>query len=178
MKGKSVVVVAPDKPAEGFPWVWHGEFFGHKPNPDIALLKKGYHIVYMKVQNLLGAPVAVMYWDGLYAELTSKYGFAPKVDLVGLSRGGFYCRNCAIANPSRVSCIYNDAAVCDFKSWPGGKGNGKGSASEWKRVLQVYEFKTEGEALEYEGNPVDNLRPLVKAGVPSVSYTHLRAHET
>ena len=33
VKGKSVVVVAPDKPAEGFPWVWHGEFFGHKPNP-------------------------------------------------------------------------------------------------------------------------------------------------
>ncbi|MFL2867038.1 MAG: alpha/beta hydrolase family protein [Pirellulaceae bacterium] len=164
--GKSVVIVAPDKPADGYPWVWHGEFFGHKPNPDIALLKKGYHIVYMKVQNLLGAPVAVKYWNGLYTQLTTEYGFAPKVALVGLSRGGLYCMNWAIANPSRVSCIYNDAAVCDFKSWPGGKGNGKGSTSEWQRVLRVYEFKTEEEALDYKGNPVDNLRPLVKAGVP------------
>ncbi len=164
--GKSVVVVAPEKTADGVPWVWHGEFFGHKPNPDIALLKKGYHIAYMKVQNLLGAPVAVKHWNDFYVELTGKYGFARKAALVGLSRGGLYCMNWAIANPDKVSCIYNDAAVCDFKSWPGGKGTGKGSASEWKRVLQVYGFKTEQEAVEYRGNPVDNLEPLAKAKIP------------
>ncbi len=36
--GKPVLVVAPRQPAPGRPWVWHGEFFGHKPAPDIALL--------------------------------------------------------------------------------------------------------------------------------------------
>lgn len=164
--GKSVVVVTPDHPADGLPWIWHGEFFGHKPKPDIALLEKGYHIVYMKVQGLLGAPIAVKYWDQLYSELTTEYGFASKVALVGLSRGGLYCMNWAIANPTKVSCIYNDAAVCDFKSWPGGKGNGKGSESEWQRVLRVYGFKTEEEALRYQGNPVDNLKPLAVAGIP------------
>ncbi len=166
VNGKSVVVVSPDEPAAGLPWVWHGEFFGHKPKPDIALLEKGYHIVYMKIQGLLGAPVAVKYWDRLYSELRNQYGFAPKVALVGLSRGGLYCMNWAIANPAKVSCIYNDAAVCDFKSWPGGRGNGKGSASEWQRVLKVYEFETEKQALEYSGNPVDNLKPLAEAKVP------------
>ena len=43
-----------------------------------------------------------------------------------------------IANPARVACIYADAAVCDFKSWPGGKGKGKGDAGEWRRVLKLY----------------------------------------
>lgn len=166
VNNKSVVVVAPPRPADGFPWVWHGEFFGHKPNPDIALLKKGYHIVYMKVPGLLGAPVAVKHWNALYAELTSNYGLAPRVALVGLSRGGLYCMNWAIANPTQVSCIYNDAAVCDFKSWPGGKGKGKGADSEWKRVIRVYEFESEQEAMDYKGNPVDNLKPLADAGVP------------
>src|SRR6185369_567711 len=36
--GKPVLVVAPKIVAPGRPWVWHGEFFGHKPNPDLMLL--------------------------------------------------------------------------------------------------------------------------------------------
>ena len=75
----SVLVVAPDRPAKGKPWVWHGEFFGHKPAPDIALLKRGFHVVYMRVPNMLGAPAAVAHWDAFYKELTDKYGFAEKV---------------------------------------------------------------------------------------------------
>ncbi|MFN0127535.1 MAG: SGNH/GDSL hydrolase family protein [Verrucomicrobiales bacterium] len=46
--GRPVVVVEPATPAPGRPWVWHGEFFGHKPAPDIALLGRGFHIVQMQ----------------------------------------------------------------------------------------------------------------------------------
>jgi pimeloyl-ACP methyl ester carboxylesterase len=56
--------------------------------------------------------------------------------------------------------------VCDFKSWPGGKGKGKGSERDWKLVLEVYGFKSEAEALAYDKNPVDNLAPLAAAKVP------------
>ncbi len=164
--GKPVLVVAPKTPAAGRPWVWHGEFFGHKPAPDVALLGKGFHIVYMRVPNLLGSPQAVRHWDACYGELTQKYGFASKVALVGLSRGGLYCYNWAAANPEKVACIYGDAPVCDFKSWPGGKGNGKGSPRDWNLVLETYGFKSESEALAYRNNPIDNLRSLAKAGVP------------
>ena len=164
--GKPVLVVAPKTAAAGRPWVWHGEFFGHKPAPDVALLGKGFHIVYMRVPNMLGSPGAVKHWDAFYKELTEKYGFAKKAALVGLSRGGLYCYNWAAANPNKVSCIYGDAPVCDFRSWPGGMGKGKGSPRDWKLVLETYGFKSEAEALAYARNPVDNLEPLAKAGVP------------
>jgi pimeloyl-ACP methyl ester carboxylesterase len=85
---------------------------------------------------------------------------------VGLSRGGLYCYNWAAAHPDQVACIYGDAPVCDFKSWPGGRGKGKGSARDWALVLQVYGFKDDAEALAYRGNPVDRLQPLANAGVP------------
>ena len=164
--GKPVLVVAPKQAAAGRPWVWHGEFFGHKPAPDVALLGKGFHIVYMRVPNMLGSPRAVQHWDAFYRELTGKYGFAKKAALVGLSRGGLYCYNWAAANPDKVACIYGDAPVCDFKSWPGGKGKGKGSQRDWKLVLECYGFKSEAEALAYDKNPVDNLERLAKAKVP------------
>lgn len=168
---KTASVVIPSEPATGRPWVWHGEFFGHKPAPDIALLKKGYHIVYLRVPNLLGAPTAVDHWNKLYQVLTEKHGLAKKVALVGLSRGGLYCYNWAVANPEKTACIYGDAPVCDFKSWPGGKPlnrgyTGKGSARDWKLVLQTYGFKDTEEAIAYAKNPVDSLAALAEAKVP------------
>ena len=136
--GRPVLVVTPKTPAKGKPWAWHGEFFGHKPAPDIELLKRGFHIVYMSVPDMLGSPQAVKHWNAFYVELTDKHGLAKKAALVGLSRGGLYCYNWAAANPEQVACIYADAPVCDFKSWPGGKGKGKGSPRDWKLVIERY----------------------------------------
>ncbi len=164
--GNTASVVVPKKAADGQPWVWHGEFFGHKPAPDIALLGHGFHVVYLSVPNMLGSPEAVSHWNGLYRELTRRYGFNSKPALVGLSRGGLYCYNWAAANPDKVACIYGDAPVCDFKSWPGGKGNGKGSAGDWKLILERYHFKNDEEALASKQNPIDNLEALAKNKVP------------
>lgn len=109
--GKPVVVVAPKNAAPGRPWLWHGEFFGHKPAPDIALLERGFHVVYMRVPNMLGCSQAVQHWNAFYRELTTKYDFAKKSALVGLSRGGLYCYNWAASNPDKVACIYGDAVL-------------------------------------------------------------------
>jgi pimeloyl-ACP methyl ester carboxylesterase len=164
--GKPVLVLSPKEPAPGRPWVWHGEFFGHKPAPDIALLGRGFHIVYLRVPDMLGSPQAVAHWNACYRELTEKHRLARKVALVGLSRGGLYCYNWAIANPDQVACIYADAPVCDFKSWPGGFGKGKRSDRDWKLVLEQHGFADDAAARAYDGNPVDRLRPLAEAGVP------------
>lgn len=164
--GRPVLVVVPKHEITGRPWVWHGEFFGHKPNPDIALLGRGFHVVYASIPDHLGAPSAVAHWNQVYAELTTRHHLGPKPALVGLSRGGLYCYNWAIANPTQVAGIYADAPVCDFRSWPGGKGKGPGSARDWKLVLERYGFANEAEALAYRGNPVDNLTPLAQAKVP------------
>ena len=168
VQGKTASVVVPREAASGKPWVWHGEFFGHKPAPDIALLEKGFHIVYLSISDMLGCPAAVEHWNALYAELTGKYGFAKKAALVGLSRGGLYVYNWAAANPDRVACIYGDAPVCDFKSWPGGRGKGLGSKGDWQELIRCYGFADDAQALAYRGNPIDTLRPLARAKVPII----------
>ena len=164
--GKLATIVVPKEPLSAKPWVWHGEFFGHKPDPDTALLAKGYYIVFLRMSDTLGCPATVKTWTEFYNHLTKDYKFSKKPSLVGLSRGGLYCYNWAIANPDKVSCIYADAPVCDFKSWPGGKGKGKGDPKNWALVLQLWGFKSEEEALAAKANPVDNLEPLAKRRIP------------
>jgi pimeloyl-ACP methyl ester carboxylesterase len=162
--GRECLVVVPKKAAPQNPWIWRTEFFGHEPQADLALLEKGFHVVYMNVQNMYGAPVAMVHMDAFYDLLTRKHHLSKKVVLEGFSRGGLFAFNWAALHPRRVSCIYADAPVCDIKSWPGGKGKGKGSPADWQNCLKIYGF-TEAEATAYKRNPIDTLTILAKANV-------------
>jgi pimeloyl-ACP methyl ester carboxylesterase/lysophospholipase L1-like esterase len=163
--GRAALVVRPKAAAPGSPWIWRTEFFGHEPQADIALLGKGFHVAYVDVQNMYGAPVAMEHMDQFYAQVNRAFKLSPKPVLEGLSRGGLFAFNWAALHPDRVAGLYVDAPVCDFKSWPGGKGVGPGSPGDWQALLKVYGF-TEAQALAYDKNPVDNLAPLAKAHIP------------
>lgn len=166
--GRACLLVVPKEPAPGRPWIWRTEFFGAFPSVDIALLKQGWHIAYMDVQNLYGAPPAMAAMDKFYAHLTNQFHLAAKTVPEGFSRGGLFAFNWSVRNPQCVSSIYVDAPVCDFKSWPGGKFKGKGSPEDWARCQKAYGL-SETEALAYRLNPVDNLEPLAKAKIPVIA---------
>jgi lysophospholipase L1-like esterase/dienelactone hydrolase len=166
LAGKMATVVVPANPLPNHPWAWKAEFFNTASNTEAALLAKGMTIVYLADKDMYGCPQAVTDWDNCYTELTGNFGFAKKAALIGLSRGGLYCYNWAAANPEKVSCIYGDAPVCDIKSWPAGKGKGQFSTNDWKKLMKVYGFKTEAEALAYDKNPIDELAPLAAAHIP------------
>ena len=79
------------------------------------------------------------HFDAFYRAITEK-GLAKKGTLIGISRGGLYAYNWAAQNPDKVVCIYGDAPECDIKSWPGGKGAGKGSPADWQALIKDYGF--------------------------------------
>jgi pimeloyl-ACP methyl ester carboxylesterase len=170
-EGMPAIVVVPKQAAKGKPWLWNAMFFGHKTNVDSTLLARGLHVVYLGAVDRFGSPEAVAIWNRFYAHLTSKYGLGNKVALEGISRGGLYAYNWAAANPTRVTCIYADAPVCDFKSWPGGFGTGKGDSVQWQKCRKAYGFSTDLEAFNYRQNPVDNLAVLAKARIPLLHVT-------
>ncbi len=168
--GRDAIVATPHQLDEklGLPWIWRAEFFDHRPELDLALLALGYHLVFIEVGNTFGAPSAMKHWDAFYKQLTEQFGLSSKPTLEGLSRGGLYIYNWAAKHPNSVSVLYGDNPVCDFKSWPGGKGAGPGSPDDWKKLQQDYGFKSEAEALAYKYNPIDNLAALAKAHVPII----------
>ncbi|WP_339727854.1 prolyl oligopeptidase family serine peptidase [uncultured Gimesia sp.] len=163
--GRKCYVVIPTKSAPGKPWVWRARFPDFHYEMDVELLKRGFHIAYMDVANLFGSPQAIKHGDKFYDYLTKKHGFQSKVALEGVSRGGLFIYNWALENPEKVSCIYADTPVCDFKSWPGGKGKSQGSSASWKTCLNAYGM-TEAEALAYKNNPLDRIQIIAEARIP------------
>jgi len=156
-------LVLPKTPAEGRPWIIRARFFGHEPQTDIAMLGHGYHVAYIDVAGLFGAPKAVARFDTLYDAMAKDFGLSEKVVLEGFSRGGLIIYNWAIAHPDRVVCLYGDAPVCDFRSWPRKKCGPE--SGTWKQCLDAYGL-TDEQAMEYDGLPADNLAPLAKAKIP------------
>jgi pimeloyl-ACP methyl ester carboxylesterase len=161
-------IVVPKTVADDRPWIWRAVFWGHEPQTEIALLGKGYHIAFISCSDLLGSPQNIKERNEFHDFVVEKFGLSKKPVLLGMSRGGLCSLRWAIANPAKVSCLYIDAPVCDFKSWPGGKGKGKGSPNDWKQVLKLYNL-TEEEALKFDGNPIDALKPLAEQKVSILS---------
>lgn len=165
VSGRAAWLVKPKTAAAGNPWIWRTEFFGHEPQADLALLAKGFHVAYIDVQNLYGAPIAMQAMDDYYSHVTTKYGLGKRCVLEGMSRGGLFAFNWAALRPAQVAGLYVDAPVCDLKSWPGGKGKGPGSAGDWSNAQKAYGL-TEEQLIAYDKNPIDQLAPLAKANIP------------
>jgi sialidase-1 len=163
--GHEAYYVKPVHPLPGNPWVWRASFPDWHTEIDSILLAKGFYVAFINVDNQYGSPQALQVWDKFYTYLTDKKAFAPKVALEAVSRGALYAYGWAKRNPDKVSCIYAETPVCDFKSWPGGKGKGPGDAKAWTELKQVYNF-TEEQALAYHDNPIDNLEGLASFRVP------------
>ena len=165
--GTDCKVVVPKNPGDGNPWVWRARFWGHQPQFDLAMLERGYYIVYCDVAHLFGNAEAIKRWNAFYDYLRFEHLLDDRAVLEGMSRGGLIVYNWAAANPDKVKAIYGDAPVMDCKSWPGGKGKGKGSPKDWEACLEAYGL-TEQQALAYKGNPIDKLAPLAHADIPII----------
>ena len=165
---RASLLVKPKTAAPGNPWIWRTEFFGHEPQGDIALLGAGWHVAYFKVSDLYGAPQSIELMAQFHDFVTKTYGLNQRAVLEGFSRGGLYAGNFAATHPDKTAALYLDAPVLDIRSWPGGKGKGKGSPKNWQEALAVYGL-TEDTLRDFKGNPLDRLEPIAQARIPIIS---------
>ena len=168
LDGCACKIIEPAAPLPGFRWILKAEYFTAFPVFELEMLKRGYYFVFMQLEYECGSPRSLAHWDKLYDFLVGEHRFDRKPILFGLSVGGLYIYNWGAKHPDRAGYIYGDNPVCDFKSWPGGKGCGKGHPGHWQNMLKAYGFANEQEAMAWKHNPVDNLKVLIDAGIPLI----------
>ena len=62
-------IVKPRTAGKGRPWIWRARFWGHEPQTDIALLERGFYVVYCDVAELYGNKQAIEIWNGFYSKM-------------------------------------------------------------------------------------------------------------
>ena len=163
-KNRNCKIVSPKTITDGQPWIWRARFWGHEPQTDIALLERGFHIVYIDVAEMYGNEESIKFWNQFY-DYMQNVGMSKKVVLEGMSRGGIYAYNWALQNPNKVAAVYADAPVLDMKSWPGGLGKGPGSKDDWTIFKNDFRL-TEEQAKNFKNSPLDNAELIAKGGYP------------
>ncbi len=162
LRGRDCKVVKPKTTAQGKPWIWRARFWAHEPQTDIALLERGYHLVYCDVAELMGNKEALSIWGEFYNLLTNA-DLSKKSTMEGMSRGAMYSFCWAAANPDKVSCIYVDNPLLDCRYL----ADRNGDLDEMtENFIQAYNLKTKADIRTFKGSPTDKIKEIVKGKYP------------
>ncbi|MDB5211684.1 MAG: hypothetical protein JWQ30_2511 [Sediminibacterium sp.] len=164
--GRNCKVVQPKLTAKDHPWVWRARFWGHEPQTDIALLERGFHIVYCDVAELLGNKECIDIWNNFYA-MVREAGLSKKAVLEGMSRGAVYVFNWAAGNRNKVACVYVDNPLLNIKVWteemlklPAGKNE------MFEAFKKDFNLTTPDQVQRYNGGPMQSIKKIVKGHYP------------
>ena len=159
-EGRNAKIVKPREAAEGHPWVWRMRFWGHEPQADIALLERGFHIIYCDASELIGNKECISLWNKFY-KMVHKAGLSKKGALEGMSRGGVYAFNWAIANPDKISCVYVDNPLLNYNRFVKNIDE-----NMTKDFMKAYNLKTKEELEKFKQGPIDKTKEIVKGKYP------------
>ena len=162
----TVVFPEDDKKCGGL--VLKTEYQHHFPEAaEIPLLKLGYHVCFIENENRFGQPSDLDRKARFVRYLQEKYGLRKKCVPVGFSCGGMIGLYFAERYPELVSCLYIDAPVVNFMSWPChfGQENPKPGLSE---ILPALGLKNLAELMAYRKMPLDKIPSLIEKKIPLV----------
>ncbi|WP_029905188.1 GDSL-type esterase/lipase family protein [Prevotella sp. 10(H)] len=162
IRGRECKVVKPRFAAENKPWIWRTRFWAHEPQTDIALLERGFHLVYCDVAELMGNNEALSIWTDFYTILT-KAGLSKKSTMEGMSRGAMYSLCWAAANPDKVNCVYIDNPLLDCRYLADKEGD---LGQMTKDFMDAYNLKTRDDIRNFKGSPIDKVEDIVKGKYP------------
>lgn len=165
MNGRECKVVEPKWSAKGRPWIWRARFWGHEPQTDLALLERGYHLVYFDAAELLGNKECIKHWDDFY-ELLHKAGLGKKAVMEGMSRGGVYVFNWAAANPKKVAAVYVDNPLLNTSAWAMGLIKANATYDMLDAFRKDFNLETTKQVEDFKDNPVDKVKQIVKGKYP------------
>jgi len=159
------IVVSPDSNSNS-KIVFKTEYWGAFPELEIELLKRGFHLVYVKNNNRLANRNNCDLKARFIQYVSQKYNLDCKCILVGMSCGGAQAINFAAYYPEFASCLVIDAPVVNFLDFPG-KYNKYENIWD-KEFVQAYPNVKRSDLFTLQDNPINNIPKLIENRFPII----------
>lgn len=118
-EGRRAIIVFPEEKDERGNWALKTEYWNAFPDVEINLVKRGFHLCYVKNESRI-APKSDCDVKARFVKYISEtYGLRNKCVPVGMSCGGAHAVRFAGFYPELIACMFIDAPVLNFASWPG-----------------------------------------------------------
>ena len=163
-EGHEAVLVQPRQAAEGKPWLLKTEYFGAFPDLEIEMLRRGWHLAYIKNENRWGLREDLERKKYLRDYLVKEFGLSLKCGPVGTSCGGIFAIKLAGLYPEMVSVVYADAPVVNILSMMA-MGKLPPDKMDESEIIQALSM-SRSELLSYRDHPLDHLPKLVENRIP------------
>ena len=169
-EGKDALVVLPREGTSIGRLAVKTEYWDAFPNTEIALLEKGFHLCYIKNETRFALDEDVDRKARFICFLAEKYGLQRRSVPIGMSCGGLWAIKFAARHPDLVSCLYLDAPVLNYMSWPCGFGTASAGISDKQinEAIQAHGMSGISELINYRELPLDKIPQLIACKIPVV----------
>lgn len=166
-EGREAIVVFPKCEPVGITAL-KAEYWGAFPDVEIGLLEKGFHLAYVKNRTRFATRDDCDLKARFIKHIGEKYSLKEKCVPIGMSCGGAHAVNFAGYYPELVSCVYIDAPVLNFCSFPG-KMNYDDCEYVWENEFkEAYPGIKRHQLLQFNEHPINRADTLVENKVPVI----------
>lgn len=164
---REALIVFPNEPDGSGRWMMKMEYFGAFPNLEAELLRRGWHLCYLKNINRWGTDADSDAKARFADFIAGEFGLRNRFTCVGMSCGGICSVNFAARHPDKAEFLYLDAPVMNLLSCPMGFGIGESLDGEggWQEIKEAYGFDLPT-LLTYREHPIDKIPSIAEHKIP------------
>ncbi len=167
-EGAEAVLVFPEKADKNGNFALKTEYFGAFPETEIALLKRGFHVAYLKNRTRFATRDDCDKKAAFVKYLHEKYGLRDKCVPIGMSCGGAHAVNFAGYYPDLVACMFIDAPVLNFCDYPG-KFDKKECEGVWENeFVLAYPGIKRADLPGFDNHPIGKAHILKTQKIPII----------
>lgn len=167
-EGKRAILVFPDKASSQKDWLLKTEYWDAFPEREIDLINRGFHLAYMENETRF-ATYSDCARKARFAEfLAEKYALREVCVPVGMSCGGAHAVNFAGFFPEKVACLFLEAPVMNFCSYPARLGDSDCEKVWENEFVKAYPGITRATLLNFDNHPIGKIAVLKEHDIPIV----------
>ncbi len=153
-EGKEAIVVFPEKKDPLGRWVLKTEYWGAYPDVEIKLLQRGFHVAFLRNDTRFATKDECARKSRFVRFVAEKYSLSDKCVPVGMSCGGAHAVRFAGLYPDQVSCMFIDAPVLNYFSFPGKIGNNECESVWDNEFVKAYPGIERYKLLSFSEHPI------------------------
>lgn len=143
------------------------EYLDAFPAFDIAMLKKGYHLIHVIQRNRWAPAVEIDILADFVRYCAKELGTSKRCVLEGMSCGGLQAAIFAERYPELAAVLYLDAPVLNILSMAGYGGKNEVISCLWQELEDAYGV-TSSTIVNFRQSPIDNMKPLIDNNIPII----------
>ena len=159
--GYKAHVVVPENP--NGKWIWKAEYLGAFDKAEQALIEEGYTHVFYELRFMYGCYKLQRLMHKFHLDVIERFHLQKKCILIGMSVGGLYSFNYALAYPEYVEKVCLDAPALDpYDIYSHFTGE---NVQYYEKMMACYGLTRET-VKDFKDFPIHNFKEFFDAGIP------------